>query len=345
VLTTFGDLPDGRPVHRLLLGGAPGVELHLLTLGSAVHRLVVTAGDGVRRDVALGYPDVAAYLAGTDYLGAVVGRYANRIAQGRFELDGAVVQVATHDRGNSLHGGPDGFDRRVWDVAEEGPTYAVLRLVSPHGDQGFPGTLVAEARWEVEDETVRLSLSATTDRTTVVNLSSHAYLNLDGGGSVDDHELRVPASSYLPVDGTGIPLSEHTPVDGTAFDLREPRRVGDVARDPHPQVAAAQGLDHDVVVDGDGLRTVAELTSSRTRTRVRVLSDQPGLQVYLGNFLDGTTVSRAGTLLRQGDGIALEPQRHPDTPNHEGEPGWPSAVLRPGETYRSTIAWKFSAMR
>lgn len=353
MLDTFGSLPDGRPVHRIVLGGGSGVgdgaELHLLTLGSTVHRLVVTGGDGVRRDVVLGYPDVASYVAGGDYVGAVVGRYANRIARGRFVLDGEVHVVGAYDRGNSLHGGPDGFDQRLWDLVEVGPdehrpTYAVLRLDSPDGDQGFPGTLQVEARWEVDGDTVRLTFTATTDRATVVNLSTHAYVNLDGGGSVDDHELRVPATAFLPVDTTGVPLGEHAPVDGTPFDLREPRRVGDVARDPHPQVAAGQGLDHDLVVDGEGERVVAEVVSARTRTRLRVLADRPGLQVYTGNFLDGSVVGRDGALLRQGDGLALEPQLHPDTPNHEGEPGWPSAVLRPGETYRTSIAWELSAL-
>ncbi len=349
MLDTFGSLADGRPVHRVVLGREPGAQLHLLTLGSTVHRLIVAGGDGVRRDLVLGYPDVASYVEGGDYVGAVVGRYANRIAGGRFELDGEVHLVGTNDRGNSLHGGPDGFDERLWDLVEMGPdekrpTYAVLCLDSPDGDQGFPGAVEVEARWEVDDHTVRLTLTATTDRATVVNLSTHAYFNLDGAGTVDDHELRVPASAFVPVDETGVPLREHAAVDGTPFDLREPRRLGEVARDPHPQVVAGQGIDHDLVVDGEGERVLAELTSARTRTRLRVLADQPGLQVYTGNFLDGSAIGRDGALLRQGDGIALEPQLHPDTPHHEGEPGWPSAVVRPGETYRTSIAWELSAL-
>lgn len=339
----FGELPDGRAVERVVLGAAPGVELHLLTLGSAVHRLVVTGGDGVRRDVALGYADVAAYLAGADYLGAIVGRYANRIAGGRLELDGESFELGAQDRGQSLHGGPDGFDQRLWELVEHQTSYAVLRLVSPHGDQGFPGEVVAEARWEVEGDVVRLLLSATTDRPTVVNLSTHAYVNLDGDGTIEDHLLRVPASSYHPVDDTSIPYGEAAPVDGTPFDLRTARRVGDVVRDEHPQVVAAQGIDHDLVVDGEGLRVVAEVTSPSTRTRLRVHSEQPGLQVYTGNFLDGTTLGRDRRPLVKGAGLALEPQLHPDTPHHEGEAGWPSAVLRPGDVYASTVLWELSA--
>ncbi|UMG94511.1 aldose epimerase family protein [Nocardioides sp. TF02-7] len=331
-----------NPVETLVLGGAPGPELHLLTLGATVHRLVVTGGDGVRRDVAVGLPGPEELLASTAYLGGTIGRYANRIAGGRFEIDGEPVEVGVHDRGNHLHGGPDGFDRRVWDVVDRSARSARLRLVSPDGDQGFPGEVTADAAFAVTDDAVEIELTAVTTRPTVVNLTSHAYLNLDGGGTADDHLLQVPASTYTPVDETGIPLGGHEPVDGTPFDLRTPVRVGDVVRTPHPQLVDAQGVDHNLVVDGDGWRRVAALTSPRTSTRAELWSDQPCLQVYTGNFLDGTAVSRDGRLLRQGDGIALEPQLAPDTPHH---PEWPSAVLRPGETYRARIAWRFSAAR
>ena len=250
----FGTMPDGRPVSRLVLGTAPGLELHLLDLGATIHRLLVTGADGVRRDVALGHPTVADHLASDAYLGATVGRYANRIRAGRLEVDGRPVQIGTNDRGNALHGGPEGFDARLWDVVEVSPTTAVLGLRSPAGDQGFPGTLDVRARFEVGPDTVALTLTARTDAPTVVNLTQHVYLNLDGEGSgtVDDHELQVAASRFTPVDGGGIPLDGHEPVDGTPFDLREPRRVGDVVRSRHPQVAAAQGIDHDLVPDGSG---------------------------------------------------------------------------------------------
>ncbi len=341
----FGELPGGRPVHRLVLGSEPGVELHLLTLGSTIHRLRVTGGDGQRRDVALGYADVGSYLEGTYYLGAVVGRYANRVAHGRAVVGGSEVELGTNDRGHHLHGGPDGFDQRLWEVVDAGPDHAHLRLVSPDGDQGFPGEVTVDAHWSVSGDEVRLDLEATTDAETLVNLSSHLYLNLEGDGlegatTIDDHVLAVPAATYLPVDDTGIPLGDPEPVEGTPFDLRAGRRLGDVARTAHPQTAAAQGVDHDLVVDGQGLRTVATLTSPATRTRMTLTSDQPGLQVYAGDFLDGSSPSRTGRLLRQGDGVALEPQLHPDSPHH---PDWPSAVLRPGETYRSQIRWSFSA--
>ena len=328
-------------VGALVVGEASGPQLHVLPLGATVHRLLVTGGDGVRRDVCLGLPGPAVLLSSSDYLGGPIGRYANRIAGGRFALDGEVVEVGRHDRGNHLHGGPDGFDRRTWDVVAHDADRVVLRLVSPDGDQGFPGELTAEAQFSVTPGSLVLELSAVTTRPTVVNLTSHAYFNLAGRGSVDDHLLEVPAARYTPVDETGIPLGDHAPVRGTPFDLREPTRVGDVVRSAHPQVVGARGIDHNFVVDGVGWRRMAALVAPRTATRMELWSDQPGLQVYTGNFLDGAATSRAGALLRQGDGIALEPQLAPDSPNRAG---WPSAVLRPGETYRSRMAWHFHGL-
>jgi galactose mutarotase-like enzyme len=339
-LSDAGVLPDGRPVRRIVLGTPPGPVLTLLDLGATVQSLVVTCGDGTRRDVVLGQASPADYLQSTDYLGGTIGRYANRIAAGRFRLDGREVVVGTHDRGNHLHGGPDGFDRRVWEVGSHSDRQALLTLVSPDGDQGFPGTLRAEVRFEVSGPEVLVDLTATTDATTVVNLTSHAYFNLDGpgGGTVDDHDLLVDADQYTPVDRTGIPLGSHAPVVGTAFDFREPARIGPAVRSGEEQVTWARGVDHNYVLRGSGLRRAAALSSRRTGTTLELLTDQPGLQVYTGNFLDGSRPSATGGRYRQGDGIALEPQLFPDTPNR---PEFGSAVLRPGEVYRSSLVWRF----
>ncbi|WP_457109174.1 aldose epimerase family protein [Marmoricola sp. URHA0025 HA25] len=335
-----GTLPDGRPVRRILLGEPPGPVLVLLDLGATVQSLEVGCGDGVRRDVVLGQATPQEYLESSDYLGSTVGRYANRIAGGRFPLEGAQVVVGTHDRGNSLHGGPDGFDRRVWEIVDHSEVHAQLSLVSPDGDQGFPGTLHATARFEVVRSDVRVDLTATTDATTVVNLTSHAYFNLDGAGAgtIDDHVLRVDAEEYTPVDRNGIPLGAHAPVAGTAFDFRAPAAIGPAVRSGEEQVGWARGIDHNYVLHGEGLRRAAVLSSRRTGTTLELHTDQPGLQVYTGNFLDGTRPSADGGRYRQGDGIALEPQLFPDTPNR---PQFGSAVLRPGETYRSRIVWRF----
>ena len=233
----FGQMPDGRDVRLLTIGTAPGPVVEVLTLGATIHRLRVTGPDGVRRDVALGHPAPADDVAADAYLGGTVGRYANRIRGGRFEVDGVAHQVPPNDRGNALHGGPEGFDSRVWDVVELTDDVAVLSLTSPDGDQGFPGRVEVTARFEVTADSLALDLTATTDAPTVVNLTQHVYLNLDGEGSgtIDDHELTVPASRYTPVDETGIPLGDHAAVDGTPFDLRTARRLGRRrARGPRP---------------------------------------------------------------------------------------------------------------
>jgi len=336
----FGHLPDGGEVRLLTVGAEPGPLLEVLTLGATVHRLVVTGGDGVRRNVVLGHADVSERLASGDYVGGTIGRYANRIAAGRFALDGGQVVVGTHDRGNSLHGGPDGFDRRVWDVLEHRPDEVVLSLVSPDGDQGFPGTVTTQVRYRVEGDAVSVTMEATTDATTVVNLTNHAYFNLDGegAGTIDEHVLMVPAHEFTPVDATGIPLGGHAPVAGTPFDFREASPIGPALRREHTQVVDARGIDHNYVIAGEGTRVAAVLESPRTRTRLELHADQPGLQVYTGNFLDGTRRSTSGGRYRQGDGIALEPQLFPDSPNR---PEWPSAVLRPGDTYRWRLDWRF----
>lgn len=342
----FDQLPDGRDVHLVQVGEAPGPVLRLLTLGATVHDLEITGGDGVRRHVALGHGSSATYLASGDYIGGTIGRYANRIRDGHLPLPDGDHTLGTHDRGHHLHGGPDGFDRRLWDLLDHDGHGARFGLTSPDGDQGFPGNLDVEVTFTVTDTSVDIAFSATTDRTTVVNLTQHAYLNLEGrdAGTIDGHLLRVPAKQYTPVDAEGIPTGVHAPVDGTPFDLREPQRLGAVLRTDHPQLRDARGIDHNLVVDdpadADGLHTVAVLTAPATRTELELRSDQPGLQVYTGNFLDGALPAVGGGLYRQGDGIALEPQLYPDSPHH---PAWPSAVLEPGERYTARHRWVFRA--
>lgn len=341
-VSEWGVTPAGETVQRVVLGSEPGVVLHLLTLGATVHRLEVAAG-GPRRNVALGHRDPADYLGSTDYVGGTIGRYANRIARGHAVIDGVEVALGTHDRGHHLHGGPDGFDRRVWELADVGDDHAVLRLRSPDGDQGFPGNVTAQVRFTVSGDDVRIDLTATTDATTLVNLTSHAYFNLDGDGSgaVDAHDLTVHAEHYTPLDASGIPLGDHAPVAGTAFDFRRAAPIGPAVRRGEQQVAWARGIDHNYVLDGDGWRAAAVLESRRAGTRMELRTDQPGLQVYTGNSLDGARRDAEGGLYRQGDGIALEPQLFPDSPHH---PEWAQAVLRPGETYRAALEWRFSAL-
>ena len=319
----------------LTVGTAPRPVLEVLDLGATVHRLEVTGGDGVRRNVVLGHATPEEYLASTDYVGATVGRYANRIAGGRFPLDGATVQVATNEAGNLLHGGPEGFDRALWEVVEHGPDHVVLRLVSPDGDQGFPGRLTALARFEVSGDAVRVRYEATCEETTIVNLTSHAYLNLDGdgGGPIDRQRLTVQAQHDLPTDGRHLPLGAEA-VEGTGFDLRAPVGLGEL-------VARTGGVDHCYLLDGDGFGEAAVLDSPGTRTRVGLWTDQPALQVYTGGGFDGSRRSTTGQPYRRWAGLALEPQLCPDTPNR---PDLGSAVLRPGEVYTNTVEWRFAAL-
>ena len=329
----FGETGRG-PVQKLVIGSEPGPVLEVLDLGATVHRLWVTGGDGVRRNVVLGHATPAEYLESADYVGGTIGRYANRIRGGRFDLDGQTVQLATNERGNALHGGPDGFDKRVWQVVRHNDDQLTLSLTSPRGDQGFPGELIVVAQVETTDEGVRLRYEARTDAPTVVGLTSHAYFNLDGddAGSVADHLLLVAADQYLPVDDTGIP-ADPTPVEGTGFDLRRPTHLA--------HRTAEGGFDHTFVLSGTGPHAAATLASERTHTRMDLFTDQPGLQVYTGTAFDGSRRSTTGRPYRPWDGVALEAQPFPDTPNR---PDFGSAVLRPGETWRSLIEWRFGPL-
>ncbi len=326
---------------RIRLGRAPGVELEVWDLGARVHRLVVTDADGQRRDVALALPDAAAYLASPDYVGAVIGRFANRIAGGRCEVDGRTVQLATNDRGNHLHGGDDGFDRRTWELLDSSEQHALLGLTSPDGDQGYPGTVRATVRYAVAGDTVSVDLEATTDAATVLGLTHHLYVDLDGpsgrAGAALDHLLTVPADRYLPVDDTGVPLPGSAAVDDTPFDLRAGARLGAVLAADHPQLDAAGGVDHAYLVAGQGVRPVAVLDAARSGLRLEVRSDRPAVHVYTGNGLDGSTVDRAGRPVGQHAAVALEPEVQPDAPHRDVD-----ATLRPGQTYRSRIEWHFS---
>lgn len=318
---------------------ADGITLEVVTAGAAVRRVVLTDDDGPV-DVVLGFGDPAAYGTGRDYLGATIGRYGNRIRGGRFTLDGVAHQLATNENGNTLHGGTEGFDQRQWTVLEQYAGHVVLALHSADGDQGFPGALDVTVTISVTPASVRIDYRATTDRDTVVSLTNHAYVNLDGEGSgtIDDHELTVPADAFTVVDAALLPTGELRDVTGTPFDLRVPRRLGDVLASDDEQLRHGGGIDHNFAVRGSGLREVATLRGTSGRTLV-VESDQPGLQVYTGTHFDGTIMGPGRTAYASRAGIALETQGFPDAPNHEG---FPSAVLRAGHTYATTTIWRFA---
>jgi len=317
---------------------APGLSLEILRRGASIRRLDLTGSDGTTTNVVLGLSDSSDYGQAPGYHGATIGRFANRIARGTFTIEGRPHHLSTNEGDNTLHGGRRGFDQQDWSVVEHSPGQLTLRLVSPDGDQGFPGELTAYTTYDVAPGEVRITHTATTTAATPVSLTNHSYVNLDGEGadSIDDHLLTVHADAYTPTGPDLVPTGELRDVAGTPFDLREPRRIGDVVRVPHPDVLLGKGLDHNFVVDGEGLRIHAELVGRHRR--LLLLSDHPALQVYAGGQLDGTLLGTSGRLYRQGAGIALEPQRFPDAPNQHA---FPSATLQPGEEYRSTIIWRF----
>lgn len=325
---------------------AVGVVPH----GARLARVRAPDRDGHPGDVVLGlaeedYPEDRAYL------GAVVGRYANRIAGGRFVLDGREHRIPCNEPGAALHGGPQGLDHAPFVPGPverlPGGARVVLRHHSPDGEGGFPGALDVTATYTLRGPDLLVELTATTDGPTVVNLIHHAYFHLAGGGGVAGHRVRLYADRYLPVDEHLIPTGELAPVDGTPFDLRSPAAVGTGLATGHPQLTVAGGYDHTFVLDGSGpregdLRTAAHVHDPATGRTLTVLTDRPGVQFYSGNMLDGSVVLRDGTRAGYREAFCLEPQLFPDAPNR---PHFPSAVLRPGQVHRTRILWRFGTDR
>jgi aldose 1-epimerase len=346
----FGTLPDGRAVASVTLANARGTAATVIAYGASLQSLVLADRQGKRADVALGYDNIGQYLSKPQYLGGTVGRFANRIAAGRYSIDGKGYQAPVNDGKNSLHGGTAGFDKVLWDVVsvKGGATASVtLRYVSPDGDQGYPGKLTVDATYSL-DEQNRLTIEyrATTAAPTIVNISNHAYWNLGGEGSSGGAMgtlVTIPADSYLPTDAGSIPTGAFTPVAGTAFDFRSPRAIGDRVRDASDQqIAFARGYDHNWVVGREvtaDQHLMARVSDPSSGRGFELWSNQPGLQFYSGNFLDATSYGKGHHLYREGDAIVMEPQIFPDTPN---QPAFGSAVLRPGQTYHNVMSYRFT---
>lgn len=346
----FGRLADGTAVDRVTLRGARGFELAVITFGAAVQALRVPDRDGRCADVVLGHDTLAPYVAGRHFFGATVGRYANRIAGGRFDLDGRRIELPCNDGPNSLHGGPDGFDRRCWRIAalDDGAAAVTLAHVSADGDGGFPGRLEARVTYALTGDTAfSITFEAVTDGATVVNLTHHGFFNLagvTGGEDVLGHRLRIAADRFLATDATGIPTGAPLAVSGTPFDFTAPRPIGERIRDGHEQLRLRRGYDHNFCV-GDGAvaapRAVARVEHPPSGRVMTLATDQPGLQFYSGNFLDGSVAGKGGRLCRQSDALCLEPQTWPDAPNR---PDFPSPRLDPGATYRHVSVFEFSTL-
>jgi aldose 1-epimerase len=338
----FGTDRDGRPAEAFVLAQA-GLEAWLLEWGASLVRLRLPSGRSGWADVVLGFAALRDYQQPHPYLGAVVGRHANRIRGGRFELDRRAVALARNDGPHHLHGGPEGFDRRRWDatVLDDGDEPALeFALHSADGDQGYPGALEARVTYRLSGGRLHIDYLAAATTPTPVNLTQHAYFDLSGRGDVRGQQLRLAASRYLPVDAQLIPTGEIRDVAGTPFDFRSGALIGERLQALAEADPASRGFDHCFVLDGvaGALRTAAELHDPGSGRRLRLLSDQPGLQVYTGNFLDGSLHDRDGVPLRRYAGVCLEPQRFPDGPN---QPGFPDPILRPGQVYRQACVLDF----
>lgn len=346
VRRAFAGEVEGRRVERYTLSNERGLRVEILPWGATIQSVSAPDRDGAWANVALGFADLAAYVTGNvPFFGCVAGRYANRIAGGSFTLDGETFQLPRNAGTVTLHGGIRGFDKRLWEAEEIADGVRLTRL-SPDGEEGFPGNLTADVTYRLDDDNrLRIDYRAETDRPTVINLTNHSYWNLggEGSGSADGHLLRLNASRYTPLDSDQIPTGELAPVHGTPLDFTAPAQFGERSREDHPQLLLGMGIDHNFVLDrdpgDDSLLEVAVLHDPGSGRTLTVWTTEPGIQVYGGNHLNGTIIGASGRTYRQGDGIALETQHFPNSPN---EPRFPSTVLRPGETYQSTTVFAFS---
>jgi len=335
-------MPDGTPVELFTLNNGNGTRVAITNYGGAVVSLQTLDRDGVLGDIVLGMDSLAGYLEQTAYLGAIVGRYANRIAKGQFSLDGKTFQLPLNEGPHHLHGGIRGFDKVVWRAepfTDDRGTGLSLRHTSPDGDEGYPGTLSATVRYQLtEDDELEVEYEAVTDAATPVNLTQHSYFNLAGpdSGDVLGHQLMIRADRFIPVDSGLIPTGTIAPVANTPLDFRSAAAIGARIRDADPQLEYARGYDHSFVLrrGAPGLVHAARVTDSGTGRTLDVSTTEPGLHFYSGNFLDGRPFAHR-------TGFSLETQHYPDSPNH-GE--FPSTILRPGERYRSRTVFAFGVL-
>jgi aldose 1-epimerase len=349
----FGKTPDGTPVELFTLRNSKGMTATIMTYGGIVTSLKVPDKNGQFGDVVLGFDSLDgyvndAYKKAMPYFGALIGRYGNRIANGKFSLDGVEYTLPINNAPNTLHGGPKGFDKVVWsveeaEVGEHGPKLE-LTYLSKDGEEGFPGNLTVHATYTVtEDNALQIKFKATTDKDTVCNLTHHSYFNLAGSGDVLGHVVYINADKFTPVDATLIPTGELRPVAGTPFDFRTPTPIGlHIGETNDEQIARGNGYDHNFVLNkkADELSLAATVYEPSTRRTLEVWTTEPATQFYTGNFLDGSLTGKNGWVYQFRNAFCFEPQHYPDSPNH---PDFPTTELKPGETYKSTIIYKFSA--
>ncbi len=345
----YGTLADGTAIDQYTLANQRGMTVKIITYGGIVTEINTPDRKGKTANVALGFDNLADYVAKSPYFGAIIGRYANRIAKGTFTLDGTTYHLPINNGVNSLHGGIMGFDKHVWSATIVPPAHgeAGLKLsyTSVDGEEGYPGTLKVDVTYTLTSSNdLRIDYHATTDAPTIINLTNHTYFNLAGEGSGDvfDQVLWLKAHNYTPVDATLIPTGEIAPVAGTPFDFTRPTAIGLRIRDADPQIVIAQGYDHNFVIDrpaGDSsLILIAKAVDPASGRVLKTYTTEPGVQLYTGNFLDGTLVGPSHHTYRQGDAFTLETQHYPDSPN---QPLFPSTVLRPSQTFTSTTVYAF----
>lgn len=344
----FGQLPDGRRVELFTLTNPHGVEVRAMTYGAIITSIRTPDRNGTRADIVLGFDSLSGYLAGSPYFGSIVGRYANRIAGGRFTLDGVTYQLARNNGPNSLHGGERGFDKVLWNAEPFQNDSAMgvrFRYESPDGEEGYPGTVRVQVIYTLTaaDE-LRVDYEATTDKATPINLSQHTYWNLHGEGSGDivDHVLTLNASAFTPVDSTLIPMGLIASVAGTPFDFRRATAIGARINESNEQLRFGRGYDHNWVIDQGSqgsLVPAARLEDPVSGRRLDISTTEPGVQFYSGNFLDGSIKGKGGRPYDHRTGLCLETQHFPDSPNHAN---FPSTILRPGQRYQSRTEFVFS---
>jgi len=331
-------MTNGLSIYTLT--NTHGFEVSVTNYGGAVTSLKTPDRDGNFGDIVLGFESLDDYVHNPRYFGALIGRHANRIAGGRFSLDGFEYQLPCNNGANHLHGGFKGFDKRLWDVRESETTLH-LTYFSKDGEEGYPGNVAAAVDYTLLDDELRIDYHATTDRDTIVNLTNHSYFNLRGAGTILDHQLTLNGDSFTPVSEDLIPTGEIKSVEATPMDFRKGKAIGLEISEDYDQLSFTGGYDHNFVLnDYDGLlRSAGRLYEPSTGRVLEVLTTQPGMQFYSGNFLDGTIVGRNGVTYVKYAGLCLEPQHFPDAPNH---PNFPSTVLRPGEKYTQTTVFRFS---
>lgn len=343
----FGKTLDGTPVEIYTLKNANGAEAKIMTYGGIVQSLIMPDKSGKFGDVVLGYDSLDGYLTNSPYFGALIGRYGNRIGGGKFTLEGKTYTLATNNGPNSLHGGLIGFDKVVWTArpleTKQGPAL-ILTYLSKDGEEGFPGNLTVTAIYTLRDDNaLELQYTANTDKTTVLNLTHHSYFNLagEGNGDILNHVVYINSDKTTPVDKVLITTGEFADVTGTPFDFRTPTAIGARINDPNPVLQYGPGYDHNWVINKPmgQLGQMARVKEPTTGRVMEVWSDEPGLQFYVGNFLDGTIKGKSGVAYQVHTAFCMEPQHYPDSPN---KPNFPSVVLRPGQTFHNTIIYKFS---